>query len=241
MPGDAALPAHGGIITTRTLQECACLLAQDLPFAAAARLLGWQTQAEQILSATTLRTLVRQHGALVRAAEQEAVAASAHQTDGSAAPMSLVPHATPCRRAGWPAALSTAVEAALAHAHPCPPRGITWADWARVLEARRTDPARTAADLRFLGPAVEEHQVLVTLDEVLTRAPAWREFIELRTVYLATQDGYRYVCSDSPHRHPATYAHRGRPTGGTWQTSALEGASLRVHCRRWLPPGLSRQ
>jgi hypothetical protein len=192
-PGDAALLAHAGIITTRALQEWACLLAQDLPFATAARLLGWQTQEEQVLSPTTLRTLVRRHGMLVRAAEQEAVAAPAHRIGSSDAPVSLVPHATPCRRAGWPAALTSAVEAALAHEHPCPPPGITWADWARVLEARRTDPARTAADLRFLGPEVDEHQVLVTMDEVLTRAPMRREFIELRTAYIATQNGYRYV------------------------------------------------
>jgi hypothetical protein len=193
MPGDAALPAHDGIVTTRALQEWACLLAQDLPFATAARLLGWQTHEEQILSATTLRTLVRQHGGLVRAAEPGAVSLPAHLAGGSHVSVPLVPRATPCRRAGWPAALNSAVEAALAHEHPCPPPGIAWADWARVLQARRTDPARTAADLRFLGPAVDEHQVLVAMDEVLTRAPRRREFIELRTAYIATQDGYRYV------------------------------------------------
>jgi hypothetical protein len=33
-------------------------------------------------------------------------------------PVPLVPHATPCRRAGCPAALTLAVEAALAHQHP---------------------------------------------------------------------------------------------------------------------------
>jgi hypothetical protein len=193
MPGDAVLPAHGGIITTRALQEWACLLAQDLPFATAARLLGWQTQEEQILSPTTLRTLVRRHGTLVRAAEQEAVATPTHQASASQEPVPLVPHASPRRRAGWPAALSAAVEAALARERPCPPRGITWADWVRVLEARRIAPARTAADLRHLGPAVEAHQVLVTMDEVLTRAPERREFIEVRTAYVATPDGYRYV------------------------------------------------
>jgi hypothetical protein len=193
MPGDAALPAHNGTVITRGLQEWACLLTQDLPFASAARLLGWQTQEERILSPTTLRTLARRHGTLVRTAEQEAVGAAAHQAGGSLAPVPLVPHATPCRRAGWPAALTLAVEAALAHEQPCPPHGIAWADWARVLEARRVDPARAAADLRYLGPAVEEHQVLVTIDEVLTRAPARREFIELRTAHVATRGGYRYV------------------------------------------------
>jgi hypothetical protein len=100
-PGDAALPAHSGIITTRALQEWGCLLAQDLPFATAARLLAWQTQEEQILAPSTLRTLVRRHGALVRTAEREAM-------DGLA-PVALVPHATPCRRAGWPATLTLAV------------------------------------------------------------------------------------------------------------------------------------
>lgn len=72
MPGDAALPTHNGTVITRGLQEWACLLTQDLPFASTARLLGWQTQEEQILSPTTLRTLVRRHGTLVRTAEQAA-------------------------------------------------------------------------------------------------------------------------------------------------------------------------
>jgi hypothetical protein len=31
------------------------------------------------------------------------------------------------------------------------------------------------------------------MDELLTRAPVRREFIEIRTAYVATQDGYRYV------------------------------------------------
>jgi hypothetical protein len=74
-----------------------------------------------------------------------------------------------------------------------PPLGIVWADWAWVLDVRRSGPGRTAADLRFLGPDVEARQVLVAMDEVLTQAPMRREFIELRTAYLATQDGYRYV------------------------------------------------
>ncbi len=46
MPGNALLPPHGGIVITRGLQELACLLPDTLPFATAARLLGWQTQAE---------------------------------------------------------------------------------------------------------------------------------------------------------------------------------------------------
>ena len=56
MPGNDLLPDHQGLLITRGLQEAACLLAQDLPFATAARLLGWQT-GEGVLGATTVRKL----------------------------------------------------------------------------------------------------------------------------------------------------------------------------------------
>jgi hypothetical protein len=70
MPGNDILPAHEGLVITRGLQEQACLLCQDLPFATAARLLGWQVREPKIRSATTLRTLVRTHGAAIRRHEQ---------------------------------------------------------------------------------------------------------------------------------------------------------------------------
>src|SRR5215212_1059337 len=57
MPGNAVLPPHNGIIITRGLQEWACLLSQELPFASVARLLGWQTGEKQVLSDTTIRTI----------------------------------------------------------------------------------------------------------------------------------------------------------------------------------------
>jgi hypothetical protein len=75
MPGNAVLPPHGGIVITRGLQEMACLLPDTLPFVTAARLLGWQTQetAPEVLCASTLRTLVREHGAALAQAEQAEV------------------------------------------------------------------------------------------------------------------------------------------------------------------------
>ncbi len=50
LPGNAVLPPHAGIIITRGLQEWCCLLPQELSFAPVARLLGWQTQEEKVLS-----------------------------------------------------------------------------------------------------------------------------------------------------------------------------------------------
>jgi hypothetical protein len=62
IPGNAVLPPHNGIIITRGLQAWACLLPQELLFATVARLLGWQTHDEELLSDTTIRSLVRAHG-----------------------------------------------------------------------------------------------------------------------------------------------------------------------------------
>lgn len=106
LPGNTVLPPHNGIIITRGLQEWACLLPQELPFAAVARLLGWQTHDDAVLSDTTIRSLVRSHGQLIRHAEQAEITALAVRDDLARLDLQLVPHEQPRRRAGWPAALN---------------------------------------------------------------------------------------------------------------------------------------
>jgi hypothetical protein len=192
MPGNALLPEHQGLLITRGLQEWACLLSQDVSFASAARLLSWQMQEAQILSSTTLRTLVRQHGQIIRQAEQ-AEAARLAQQPAPPGDLQVVPHHAPRQRAGWPAALNDVVDAVLAAEQACPPDGVSWADWTRVLAVRRAEASRTAADLRQLGPTLAPHEVQLTIDEVLTRQPAPHQFWELRTARLDTAAGYRYV------------------------------------------------
>jgi hypothetical protein len=72
------------MLITRGLQEWACLLSQDLSFASAARLLGWQTQDAAILGSTTLRHLVRQHGQIIRQAEHAEATSLAQARPGQA-------------------------------------------------------------------------------------------------------------------------------------------------------------
>jgi hypothetical protein len=193
MPGNAVLPAHNGIIITRSLHEWACLLPQELPFAAVARLLGWQTQEPDILGETTLRSLVRTHGHVIRQAEQaESERLLAHD-DLTSLQLDLVPHDQPRRRSGWPAELNGAVDAALAVEQRRPPDGVSWADWERVLAARRAEATRPVEELRQLGPEVAADQVLVTVDEVLTRKPEAGCFLELRTARVVTTAGSRYL------------------------------------------------
>jgi hypothetical protein len=181
------------MIITRGLQEWACLLPQELPFAAVARLLGWQTHEDQVLSDTTIRSLVRTHGQIIRQAEQLEVATLLQRDDLTTLTLQVVPHDRPRRRAGWPKELNAAVDMALAAGQVCPPHGVSWADWNRVLAARRAENARPVEELRQLGPALEARQVLVTVDEVLTRKPEPHHFWELRTARIVTVEGDRYL------------------------------------------------
>ncbi len=154
----------------------ACLLPQELSFAAVGRLLGWQTHEAHVLSDTMVRSLVRTHGQIIRRAEQGEVAALLHRDDLATMALHLVPHDQPRRRAGWPAALNVAVDTALAAEQVRPPDGVSWADWERVPPARRAEATRTTEDLRHVGPELDADQVLVTVDEVLTRKPEPHRF-----------------------------------------------------------------
>jgi len=193
MPGNAVLPAHHGEIITRGLQELACLLPQDLSFASVERLLGWQTQQEQVLSETSVRNLVRTHGQMIRQAEQAEVKALLAREDLASLTPQLLPAKTPRRRAAWPVSLSAAVDQALHADRPTPPTGVSFADWERVLSVRRAEQDCALDDLRKLGPEVHDDQVFVTTDEVLTRKPARRHFNELHTARVLTTEGSRYL------------------------------------------------
>jgi hypothetical protein len=193
MPGNALLPPHHGEIITRGLQELACLLPQDLSFASVERLLGWQTQQDQLLSERTLRTLVRSHGQIIRQAEQSEVNSLLAREDLATLTPQLIPAQQPRRRAGWPASLSAAVEQALHAECPKPPDGVSFADWERVLAVRRAEVDCPLEELRKLGPEVRADQVIVTTDEVLTRKSAKRHFNELHTARVLTTEGSRYL------------------------------------------------
>lgn len=192
MPGNQALPAHNGVIITRGLQELVCLFSLDMPFDSINRLLAWHIQEEGLMSTTTYRSLVRMHGQIVRQAEAAEVEALLTQETWSGLRPQLVAKTTPRRQASWPAEMSAVVAQALAHEQVTPPKGVTLEDWERILAARRKE-VPDLEELRRLGPQVSADQVLACVDEVLTRKPQKRTFWELRTAYIATAEGHRYL------------------------------------------------
>jgi Uncharacterised protein family (UPF0236) len=59
--------------------------------------------------------------------------------------------------------------------------------------ARRAEAHVSIENLRHLGPQPAPDQVLLTVDEVLTRRPEVGHFLELRTARLVTEHGSRYL------------------------------------------------
>lgn len=193
MPGNEMLPEHEGIIITRGMQEWACLLPGELPFSSAARLLGWQSGEEKLLSDTTCRNLVRKHGEIIRRAEAAEVEQLWQAGNFLDLEPNLIDRQPSQLRASWPAELNEAVEKRLEEESPKPPEGVKGCDWERVLERHRQETHVSSEVLRKLGPEVAPDEILVTADEVLTRKPEPRCFWELRTARIVTATGTRYL------------------------------------------------
>lgn len=188
LPGNQGLPAHTGQVTTRGLQEWACLLPQDLPFGTAERLLGWMAHDPEVMSETQLRRLVCVHGQVIRQAEQSEVEALQQRADLSGLQAQLCAPEEPRRPAAWAVELNQAVETALAQPNPQPPPGVTATDWERVVEARRAETAASAEELRRLGPQIQPGEVVAEV-----RRAQKRRFLELGTACVRTVNGYRYL------------------------------------------------
>lgn len=194
MPGNDLLPEHHGTIITRTLQEWACLLPQDLPFRTVERLLGWQTQQPQVISRGEVNLLVKRHGEMIRAAEAEEVEQLEGRSDLSKFEVNLIDAKPPRHRAAWPVELTAAVEQALAEPSPKAPEGVTQQDWQRVLHARENEAAAWPAErLRSLGPEVQPEQTIAATDDILVRRPQASKWLTLRVARIATAKGYRYL------------------------------------------------
>ena len=108
-------------------------------------------------------------------------------------PRLIPPSHTPRRRPGWSVELTAAVEEALNGGCGSAPAGVSQPDWDRVLNAHRNDASLSLQTLCLLGPAIAEGEVLVTADEVLTRAPEKHRFNELRTACIKTAEGTRFL------------------------------------------------
>lgn len=192
MPGNALLPEHNGTIITRSLQEWACLLPMDLPFATVERLLKWQAQCPEMICASEVRRLVSAHGEVIREAEAEEVKGLLDRKDLSGLKAQLVSSAGRRAASAWPPELTDAVRMALERGDEQPPEGVRQCDWERILAARRQE-YQCMEQLRRLGPEIRSDQVVAATDDVLIKAPEKNRMLSIRTARIATTMGFRYL------------------------------------------------
>jgi len=190
MPGNAILPEHHGTIITRSLQEWACLLPLDLPFATVDRLLKWQTGAKEMICAGEVRRLVAAHGDVIREAEAQEISSLLEKENLSEIEVELVSNAARRYAAAWPEELTEAVATALERGDP--PEGVKVCDWERVLAARREEHL-SVEQLRRLGPEVKPDQIVASTDDVLVRRPEKDRTLSIRTARIVTAQGFRYL------------------------------------------------
>lgn len=191
LPGNAGLPVHQGQITTRGLQEWACLLPQDVPFSTAKRLLGWMTGDSKIVSETQMRRLVAHHGQLIREAEQTEIRELSSRKDLDGLSARLVTVKEVRHPAAWKPAMDDAVKAALDQSNSGSPDGVSQGDWERVIKARSEE--QELKKLRRLGPEVRPGEVVASTDDVCVRRPEKRRWLEIRTACVRTNRGRRYL------------------------------------------------
>lgn len=169
------------------------MLSQNLPFPTVERLLGWKCDQTDILCDSTVRNLVRQHGQILRETEIAAAKALLQQSSAISGEPLLTTCEVPRRRAGWPAELNLAVVEAVQAGSSRPPKGVSSADWERVLHACEEDRNTDIEILRHLGPQPQPEEVVASVDEVLVRKPTCHQFWQLRTARIRTCAGTRYI------------------------------------------------
>ncbi len=135
-PTSCPAPAYGhhtaAAVAPLVGSAWAWLLPQERRVAAGARRRGGQPHAPQVRAATPVGRIGRSHGPRIRQVEPSAVAALRQRRDRARLDRLVRPRAQPRRRAGRPAALHAAGDAAVAAAQASPPAGVWWADRARV-------------------------------------------------------------------------------------------------------------
>jgi len=190
IPLNEIIPEHKGIIVSKGVREWACLLPQELPFNSVARLMGWMSHEEKLLSKNTIREMVKEEGESIREAEKAEVERLTSSDNLSELKAKVIPHKMR-RMASWPKEVTEAVEEALKKEEPEIPAGMSKADWERILENKK-EGKTTIEELRRLGPKPKDGQVVVSTDEVLVRATKKKSFHDIKTAKVVISEGYRY-------------------------------------------------
>ncbi len=178
-------------------EELACLLANDIPYAPAKRLLGFFCDDETIISDHGIENIAMQRGEDVRQYLKE-------QESRADCPVDFVPR-NPRRGTAWPEDLKESVKDLLQGTDADQvPEGISWYDWKRIRQQynARYTPLEMIDDavlneLSELGPKPQPGELLIFVDEILVNN--WNEpkYLQHLTGALLTSDGIYYLSGEN--------------------------------------------
>lgn len=167
MPGKAIQPPHQGVIITRRPQVWACLPPQGAPFASVAHAGLAGAGGERAGHADGSQPAGARWQWLQRTDQAVADARLARSDQTALAPV-LAPHGpdAPARRLA--ARTEHVGGGGAGHRLGATAARGAWADWERMMAARRAEATAPVEMLRGLGPRLAADAVLLTVDEVLT-------------------------------------------------------------------------
>ncbi len=196
IPLNRVLPAHGGCLTTPSVQEMSCLFAALSPsYAGGNQLLAITLQEPQLLSDSPSERIVETHGNALRTQEEQQAERVLTATAQDAAPPLPLQTAPAPRRSGLAAELMESVRQKLATADlEHPPAGLSQAkgEGRKAKGEKRISPF--ALVFRPSDFALRwEGEVGLMLDGVVVRGRSPARQIEECTGRLATPQGFWYI------------------------------------------------
>ena len=195
MPLNRLLPAHQHLVITRGLEEWVCWFALAASYEWVHQGLVRMTQDDGVLSPREVQEIILRHGQGIREREKAQAEAILSQDEAPVGEAVLVLNEPPRRGPAWSERIVRAVEEALnTQAWDRPPKGVTEADWERIVtQVRQKEGVKDVRELAHLGPQLRPSDLLVVLDGIVVRGRKKGSRLELRVAHLQTTEGHRYV------------------------------------------------
>lgn len=174
-------------------EELACLLASDIPYAPAQRLLGFFCDDDAIISDHSIENIARRRGEDIRQHLEE-------QENDVESQVDFVPR-DPRRKTAWPEDVRESVREILQEPDTDQvPEGVSRYDWKRIRQQYNAhySPLEVISDeileeLSELGPKPQPGELLIFVDEILVNNWDEPKYLQHLTGALLTSDGMYYL------------------------------------------------
>jgi hypothetical protein len=189
------LPEHNGRIILPGFEELSCLLANDIPYKTAQRLLGFYCEDEEIISDHSIENIAINCGKKIREYINENIENIDPEDD-------FISREN-IRQTKLPPEIRNSIEDLIKNnetEQQQPPEGLSHTDWERInyyLKNNDDTDNGILEELSNLGPKPQPGELLIFIDEILVNN--WNEpkYLQHLTGALLTTDGIYYLSGEN--------------------------------------------